>query len=194
MRAPYTRLNGLPEPGSEEHSKKILSPRSDVGYGRAAKLRLEWVGKETLTTGHPYRAAKLRPRVAPGGNPGSYGFCTNLAANAANRKAPVRHAPPFQNSNPGSNGIATSLPTRAAPSPTPPNTPFFSTIQHPVAKLTPDSSSSASPERPQWPGRRGPWCCRRGGTGASPPRKIRQCRTGCRVGQVFPRAFPPVSG
>ena len=38
------------------------------------------------------RAAKLRPRVAPGGNPGSYGFRTNPAANVANRKHPFGNA------------------------------------------------------------------------------------------------------
>ena len=60
-----------------------------VGYGKAAKLlRLEWVSDATPPTSHPYRAAKQRLRVAPGGSLGSYGFCTNPAANAAIRKHP----------------------------------------------------------------------------------------------------------
>ena len=51
-----------------------------------------------------------------------------------------------------------------------------------LARITPQRSSSASPERRQWPGRCGPWCCRYGGTAASPPWRLRRCRTGCRVG------------
>ena len=61
---------------------------SIVGYGRAAKLRLEWVPGETPPTSHPYRAAKQRLRVAPGGSLGSYEPCTATAANAAIRKHP----------------------------------------------------------------------------------------------------------
>ena len=84
-----------------------------MGQGRAAKLRLTWVTHDTPPTGHPYRAAQQRPRVACGAsqevpgrsrvwqrrrrplggggvNPGSSGFCANPAANAANRKHPFR--------------------------------------------------------------------------------------------------------
>ena len=61
---------------------------SVVGYVRAAKLWLEWVTWQDAPTGHPYRGAKQRQHVAPGGSLGSFAFCTNPAANAAIRKHP----------------------------------------------------------------------------------------------------------
>ena len=51
---------------------------------------------ETALTGHPYRAAKQRQRLAPGVNPGLSRFRANPAANAANRKHPYRSPQPSQ--------------------------------------------------------------------------------------------------
>ena len=71
--------------------EKHVSPCSVVGLVRAANAAVD--------VGYPARPhlrailielRMLRPRVAPGANPGSYRFCANPAAYAANRKHPFR--------------------------------------------------------------------------------------------------------
>ena len=128
---PWKRMILSPNVTSGNNSKKILPQRSVVTQGGAAKLRLTWRTEETSLTGHPYRAATQRPRVAPGGNPGSYRFRAYPAANAANRKHPF--------------GNASLLQKNTAPRhnhPLPPPSPLHS---------NPPSQPLANPSRPWCP-------------------------------------------
>ena len=91
-----SRLRILADCPPEHHFNKkarflcsiVISEKRRRGWRRSST--------QTLRTSHPYRAAKQRPRVAPGVNPGSYRSRTNPAANAANRKHPSENAPPPQ--------------------------------------------------------------------------------------------------
>ena len=64
-------------------------PRSVVISGRAANAAVEVGTRQNAPKDLPYQAAKLRPRVAPGGSPGSCEFCANQAAYAANQERPL---------------------------------------------------------------------------------------------------------